>query len=600
MNSKEFFGKLIKLQQTLKTSKKVKVTAIVLAAVLVLFVGFTVYSAAYSAILPHVYIEGTDVGGMSADDALALINKNYSGLAGDRSLTLVCADAKQEVLLSGLGVKVSHDETVANALSVGRQKGLLSKTANLVKSFFVRTEIPLVISANIETFNSIIDEISAPYVVPVENASYHLEGSTLVITKGEPGKVVDKTKALDLLFDAVADKSIEKIELVPEETQPKAVDVDKFYELLSDTPRDAYYKYENGTVSVVDEVPGIVVSKDTIAKAFESPEHVFRVPVEIKAANKTAEQLRSMLFRDTLASYSSSFATSTANRAQNVSLSASRVNGYILMPGDVFSYDSAIGRRTAANGYREAGVYVGNKQETGIGGGICQTSSTLYAAALYANLEIVSRTSHSLPVSYIPAGMDATIAEGYIDLKIRNNTEYPVKLVAAVNGRSLTCSVLGVKVEGQTVEIINTRTGTLSPKTVRTPNPQIPVGYKRVISKGAGGYTVASQRIVKMNGETVKTEKLSSSVYKAADIEEEINPADENTPSSSLAIYDPSNPPSAEPPTVSETDTPPDGGTEEPPVADAPASMDTPPSTDVPAINTDAPSDVASDSEEAE
>lgn len=600
MNSKEFFGKLIKLYQTIKTSKKVKATAIVLAAVLVLFVGFTIFSAAYSAILPHVYIEGTDVGGMSADAALELINRNYSGLAGDRSLGLVCVDTEHQVLLSELGVKVSHDETVANALAVGRQKGLISKSASLIKSIFVRTDIPLVISADTETFNSIIDRISADHVVPVKNASYHLEGNTMVITKGEPGKVVDKTKALDLLFDAVADKSIEQIRLVPEDTQPKAVDVDKFYELLSDSPRDAYYKYENGAVSVVDEIPGIVVSKSAVASAFESPDNVVRLPVEIKEPAKTAEQLRSMLFRDTLASYSSSFATSSANRAQNVTLSASRLNGYILMPGDVFSYDSTIGRRTAANGYREAGVYVGNKQETGIGGGICQTSSTLYAAALYANLEIVSRTSHSLPVSYVPAGMDATIAEGYIDLKIRNNTEYPIKLVASVNGRKLTCSVLGVKTEGQTVEIVNTRTGTLSPKTVRTPNPAIPVGYKKVVSKGASGYTVASQRIVKMNGQTVKTEKLPNSVYKASDIEEEINPSDENTPSSALAIYDPTNPPSAEPPVSSEPDAPPSGSTDIPPAStDAPVSTDTPPTTDVPTINTDAPADTVTENSEA-
>ena len=93
----------------------------------------------------------------------------------------------------------------------------------------------------------------------------------------------------------------------------------------------------------------------------------------------------------------------------------------------------------------EAGVYIGNKVETGIGGGICQTSSTLYSAVLYANLEIVSRTSHSLPVSYMPPGQDATIAEGYIDFKFRNNTDYPIKVIAIAENRKVVCTILGTR-----------------------------------------------------------------------------------------------------------------------------------------------------------
>ena len=207
------------------------------------------------------------------------------------------------------------------------------------------------------------------------------------------------------------------------------------------------------------------------------------------------------------------------------------------MPGDVFSYDETVGRRTAANGYKEAGVYIGNKVESGIGGGICQTSSTLYCAALYANLEIVQRTSHSLPVAYVPAGMDATIAEGYIDLKIKNNTEYPVKIQATVSGRQLTCKFLGVKEPGIKVEIVNTRTATLEPETEISENPGLPIGYKKIISKGAQGYRVASKRIVRSGGEIIKEEKLTGSVYHAANTEVEVNPADKEKPIEELKIY---------------------------------------------------------------
>lgn len=582
MKSKELFNKLIKAIQSFKGSRKSRAVAITLAVLVVIGVGFMVYAAAYGDILPHVYVEDKALGGMSRDEALKAVTADFADITSGRSVTVKCVDSEKTIQLSELGISADPNATVEQALSVGRQGGIFRKTFSLLKSLVARTDVPLAIAADDAAVSAVIDELSAPYTVEVKNSEYHLDGNTLVITKGEPGKVVNREKVMALLFDAARHTDISEISMVPEDTDPKKVDVDKFYEALSYPPRDAYYKYEDGQVTIVDEMPKIIVSKDVIMQAFESDDMEIRIPVEVEMPKKTADELRGMLFRDTLATYSSSFASSSASRAENVRLSASRVNGYILMPGDVFSYDSAIGRRTAANGYREAGVYVGNKQETGIGGGICQTSSTLYSAALYANLEIVTRTSHSLPVSYVPAGMDATIAEGYIDLKIRNNTEYPVKLLAVVNGRNLTCKILGVKTEGQSVEIVNTTTGTLSPKTVRTFNENIPVGYKKVIARGAGGYTIASKRIVKMNGEVVRTEKLTNSVYKAADIEEEINPADKDTPSSSLAIYDEKNPPSAEPqPDESAPVVNPEAPVEEKP--------ETPP-VDVPTINTDTPS----------
>ena len=338
---------------------------------------------------------------------------------------------------------------------------------------------------------------------------------------------------------AVATAKFDKISFKLEEIKAEAFDINKLYEELIAPAKDAEYKYEDGEVKIVDEKVKVIVDKQKIKQAFESDTEGMTLTVETEVPKVTAAQLKEMLFRDRLGTFSSNFATSTAARASNVILTAQRINGYILMPGDVFSYDKTIGRRTVANGFREAGVYVGNKVESGIGGGICQTSSTLYSAALYANLEIVSRTSHSLPVSYVPAGMDATIAEGYIDLKIRNNTEYPVKIEAIVNGRKITCSILGVSVPGLTVELAHSTVSTSQPQTQRTEDAAIPKGYKQIINKGAPVYTVASNRIVKMNGEVVKTEKLTRSVYRAAPVEEVVNPADKDIPSENLKVYTP-------------------------------------------------------------
>lgn len=521
----------------IRNSRRVTVFVAVLAVLVILLSGFMIYSAAYSGVMPNTYVNSIAVGKMSEEDMRRTLNDSFGGDPAARELTLVCNDTSKTVTFSELEVLPDIDKTAKAALAIGRHGGVFSKAASILKSAFAKNKLSLEINANEERVNSIISEVAAEYETPVKNTSYQLDGESIVITRGEPGREVNRKKALEEIKNAAGNPSVAEIVLKIEDAEPAAVDIDKFYETITQPAQNAYYKKENGNVVVVDDIPQIIVDKSELKKAFASDDAVFRVPVRLERAEKTAQDLKAMLFRDKLSSFSSGFASSSAARATNVTLAASRINGYILMPGEVFSYDSTIGRRTAANGYKEAGVYIGNKVESGIGGGICQTSSTLYSAALYANLEIVQRTSHSLPVSYVPAGQDATIAEGYIDLKLKNNTEYPVKIVASVSGRTVTCSILGVKVPNQTVEIVNTKTGTLSPKVTKTFSSAIPQGFKKVITHGAPGYTTSSKRIVRVNGEVVKTEKLTNSVYNATNTEIEINPADKDTPAENLSVY---------------------------------------------------------------
>ena len=142
-----------------------------------------------------------------------------------------------------------------------------------------------------------------------------------------------------------------------------------------------------------------------------------------------------------LGSYSSVY-DATIPRAINVELAASRINGIILKPGDEFSYSKTILPRTAENGYVEALIINNKKYTLGIGGGICQVSSTLYAAMITAGLPATERHPHSLPVSYIPEGMDATIAEPIKDLKFINIYNHDIQLIATTDNGTLTVSII--------------------------------------------------------------------------------------------------------------------------------------------------------------
>lgn len=532
-----FLGKLRRFWAFIKSSPSRITIAICLVIVLVFSLGFIAYAASYTKIMPNTWIADVCIGKLSKEEASSTIIKHFAKPLEDREITLRCQNRENSVSFNDLGISADVGKTVENAFNIGRHYGAFSKTAMVVKSFFVRTTLPLSVTSDMSKIDKAVSNLAKGYETDATDTSYVIENDILTITKGIRGKKVDRENTLSLLSAAAEDESILVLNLELEDAEPTAIDVDKLYNKLSAPEKDAYYKYENGKVSVVDEKISVIVDKSEFEKAFLSSDKTCSIPVKTIHPKKTAEELSRLLFCDTLASYSSSFSTSSESRATNVRLSASRINDYILMPGDVFSYDKTIGKRTAANGFREANVYVGNKIETGIGGGICQTSSTLYSAALYANLEIVSRTSHSLPVGYVPAGQDATIAEGYIDLLIKNNTEYPIKIVSVTNGRMLTCKILGVKTPGQSVELFHTRVSTSNPKLERSFDEALPVGYKKTTNSGAEGYTIASKRIVKINGEIIKSETLPKSVYNAASIEETVNPADKDTPSESLIEY---------------------------------------------------------------
>lgn len=130
--------------------------------------------------------------------------------------------------------------------------------------------------------------------------------------------------------------------------------------------------------------------------------------------------------------YYTTITNSSANRINNITLSCSSINGRVLTPGQVFSFNGVVGQRTTQRGYKVAPVYSGNKVVTGVGGGICQTSTTLYNAACDSGMQVLERHHHTLPVHYIASGRDATVSWGTADFKFRNNKDYPVKILALI------------------------------------------------------------------------------------------------------------------------------------------------------------------------
>lgn len=148
-------------------------------------------------------------------------------------------------------------------------------------------------------------------------------------------------------------------------------------------------------------------------------------------------------FDDLLGRFSTNYSTKNFNRTNNIEIAAKKINGTILFPGETFSYNNALGERTTSAGFLEAGAYVGGVLVNEVGGGICQVSSTLYNSVLLANLEIVERKNHSVPPSYVPLGLDATISWGHIDFKFKNTRKYPIKISCLANNGFCIVEIFG-------------------------------------------------------------------------------------------------------------------------------------------------------------
>ena len=162
------------------------------------------------------------------------------------------------------------------------------------------------------------------------------------------------------------------------------------------------------------------------------------------------------------------------------------------MPGETFSYNKVVGARTIAAGYKEAPIYVSGEVVDGLGGGICQITSTLYNAVVYANLDVVERTNHQFVPSYVGASRDATVVYGSLDFKFKNNRNYPIKINCSVSGGIANFQIFGLKQDDDCdVEISSYETG-------RTSTAIYSEAYK----------------ILKKDGKTISTQLLSKDTYK--------------------------------------------------------------------------------------
>jgi len=257
-------------------------------------------------------------------------------------------------------------------------------------------------------------------------------------------------------------------------------------------------------------------------------------------------------FDTVLSSYSTPFNPGRVQRTHNLELAMGIVNNTILQPGEQFSLNETVGPRLTEHGYKSAPIFLQGEVVPSIGGGVCQVASTLYNAALLANLKVTERHHHSRPVDYTPSGRDATVYYGQIDLKFTNTLKYPILIIGYAEGARLHAKIIGNSKDRFEVELLRSGVSSIGFAVKEVPDPELEEGKQEVEKPGRNGTRVTLTRVVKQDGREIAREVLHTDVYGAQTKlvrvgtkkpeEKPEQPTEEETPPTGPATLQPTTP----------------------------------------------------------
>lgn len=433
------------------------VTIAVLSVVILALValGIGIVAGRSQSIHPNLTLDGISVGGMTVDEAeKALSDGGWEARDDGNLLVKLPAGYEFTVTAEEAGLTMDCREAAEAAYAYGHSGYILKDLAAYFKCITGRAgtrDILGGIDADSvrgkigSAVSELNEKLKAGYVVDEEK-------ELLYVVKGADSVKVDADLVLDMILEAF-DKGESEVTYPFEAEGDATCDFAAIKEEIYAEAVSA--EYDRETKQATESTTGIdldVAKAEKLYKAAAIGDMV-EIPLIVEKPKYSTEELNKMLFRDCLGKQTTSYSTSASGRATNVELSAAKINGVVLNPGDTFSYNETVGKRTTAAGFKTAAAYAGGKVVQEVGGGICQTSSTLYCAALYANLKITARDCHHFVVSYLPYGMDATVSWGGPEFKFQNNRDLPVKIVTHCENRQLTVEIWGTDIDGSYVEI---------------------------------------------------------------------------------------------------------------------------------------------------
>ena len=508
-------GKRLAEKTEKRGSKRPWMIAVIIAAVLVAaYLALCAYAGSLDTFYPNRHINGIDVGGLTVSEAQSALETRLPA----QTIILVNEERQLQTTLTVAELGYTAESFAGDAqfwMDAERDTPFLRRgwayLATLSGHWPGGAHWPdmdeAVLTKTVARLTEVLTE-------PPADTSGELDGQTLRITKAHDGYAPESLRPL-LSDIASYSQSGYTIPVTLETLPAQDLTAQQLHDRLHGEMKNASYDAASG--SIVPEQFGADFDVAAAQTALDGavPGETVSVPAVIEEPEVTASDLKMLLFRDVLGE-ARTHVSGSAGRIGNVKLSAKLINGIVLNSGDTFSYNDSVGKRTEARGFKPAPAYVKGETVDEVGGGICQTSSTLYLACLLSNMEITERYAHRYVPAYIDWGMDATVSWGGPDYKFTNNTLYPVKIVTEYSKGYLTIKLLGTNIDGIRVKMTNEVLSKTPWETVYQEDSTMTPGSPDVVKVTPyTGYKVKTyQTIYDKNGSVIDSHFEAASDYK--------------------------------------------------------------------------------------
>lgn len=462
-----------------------------------------------------VFIKGTNVSGLSKDEAKKAIKEALKNQMNEH-IILKYKNYEYYVAIEQIEAEFDIDASVNFAYNIARNGSLIQNVKDYVAVLMTHIDIDPILKYDDYALQSYIEDIETKLPDQLEQSSFYLEDDDeLVITNGKNGAGIYIDDLKKTIISALQDISYSNmyIDIPTYVKYPEPINVETIHEEIFVEPQSAYYTTD--PYRVYPHVVGVDFSVDDVKNHIaENPDvEEYIIELNLTTPEVVTDDIGMEAFPHLLATYSTEY-TNNANRTTNLRLASNKINGEVVMPGEIFSFNKVVGKRTEAAGYKNAAIFQDGQVVDGLAGGICQISSTLYNTALFADMTITSRRNHMFVPSYVTGGRDATVVWGSTDFKFKNDRDYPIKIESSVANGVATVSIYGYRRETEyDISIETSKVRTIKYKT----QYQKKSGYStgQIIQSGVNGSVVDSWRVYTLDGEIVKKEKLSRDTYSA-------------------------------------------------------------------------------------
>lgn len=405
-----------------------------------------------------VQIEGVELGGLTKEEAKDKVDEYWNGLL-ETEISLKVNDKSEQASLKDLGLTYSNQDILDTAYEIGREGNFISNYFKVQSLKKNPESLTFEVAFDADTLEKALVEKTEKHEQKMKNASIKRENGEFVITEEKDGVEINYEESIKLLNEKIT----------------------------SDW-----------------------ADRETFT---------FEMVTEVAKAEYTAEMMKEI--NDKLGSYSTNYGSSAWGRKQNIAKGAAYINGTVLYPGDTLSVYELVAPFTSERGYEMAGAYLNGKTIQSMGGGICQVSTTLYNAALRAEVEIVERHEHSMTVGYVPLSADAAISGTYKDLKFKNNYDTPIYIEGYGGGSTLSFTIWGkeTRPSNRTIEFYSETLSSTPPKEKEIKDDTLEEGKTKIITKGHTGYKAKLWKIIKIDGKETDRVQINSSSYAASTTE---------------------------------------------------------------------------------